>query len=138
MELGSFSLHILFSYAVNVLIANCKSMFSCCMWLSVAIYSASFSFPAFFWGCSLSAARPSRADWSSADIWSVGCTVIKMATGKPPWSQQYQEMAVFVSSRDALQPGWLLLYLRSVAPSLIKEKQKYLAKVSDPQSQYWQ
>ncbi|GAB4824268.1 hypothetical protein Ancab_007155 [Ancistrocladus abbreviatus] len=40
------------------------------------------------------------------------------------------EMAVFVSSRDALQPGWLLLYLRSVAPSLIKEKQKYLAKYS--------
>ncbi|GAB4858173.1 hypothetical protein Ancab_009570 [Ancistrocladus abbreviatus] len=40
----------------------------------------------------------------------------------------YRKMATFVSSSDALQPGWLLSYLRSIGPSEIKEKQKYLAK----------
>lgn len=42
----------------------------------------------------------------------------------------YRKMALFVSSSNALKPGWLLSYLQGIGPSEIKEKQRYLAKYS--------
>ncbi|CAA2968065.1 probable arabinosyltransferase ARAD1 [Olea europaea subsp. europaea] len=42
----------------------------------------------------------------------------------------YQRIALFVSSSDALQPGWLLTFLRSVSPAQIKEMQLNLAKMA--------
>lgn len=42
----------------------------------------------------------------------------------------YRKMALFVSSSDALKPGWLLSYLKGIGPSEIKVKQRYLAKYS--------
>ncbi|KAL8253208.1 hypothetical protein R6Q59_036901 [Mikania micrantha] len=40
----------------------------------------------------------------------------------------YRKIALFVSSSDAVQPGWLLTYLRSIKSTLIREMQDNLAK----------
>ncbi|CAI9767782.1 unnamed protein product [Fraxinus pennsylvanica] len=42
----------------------------------------------------------------------------------------YRKIALFVSSDDALQPGWLLTFLRSVSPAQIREMQLNLVKHS--------
>ncbi|EPS66093.1 exostosin family protein-like protein [Genlisea aurea] len=40
----------------------------------------------------------------------------------------YRKIALFVSSSDAMQPGWLVSYLRGISATEIKEKQINLAK----------
>ncbi|PNX71604.1 putative glucuronoxylan glucuronosyltransferase F8H-like protein [Trifolium pratense] len=40
------------------------------------------------------------------------------------------QIALFVSSNDALKSGWLLKYLRDIRPAHIKDMQQNLAKYS--------
>jgi len=39
------------------------------------------------------------------------------------------QIALFISSNDAVKPGWLLKYLKGIRPAHIKEMQQNLAKV---------
>lgn len=42
----------------------------------------------------------------------------------------YRKIALFISSNDAVKPGWLLKYLKGITPAHIKEMQQNLAKYS--------
>lgn len=46
-------------------------------------------------------------------------------------SNHLLQIALFVSSSDAVQQGWLLAYLRSIKPTQIRQMQDNLAKVCD-------
>ncbi|RDX98188.1 putative arabinosyltransferase ARAD1, partial [Mucuna pruriens] len=42
----------------------------------------------------------------------------------------YRKIALFISSNDAVKPGWILKYLKGITPAHIKEMQQNLAKYS--------
>ena len=48
-----------------------------------------------------------------SDIWSLGCTIIEMATGQPPWSQYSNQITALYNIMNATNPPELPGFLTS-------------------------
>jgi len=55
----------------------------------------------------------------AADIWSVGCTIIEMATAKPPWNHFSQEIAAIFHIANAREPPKIPSWLSNTAQEFL-------------------
>lgn len=46
-----------------------------------------------------------------SDIWAIGCTLIEMATGIPPWSEYNNPMTILYNIMNSKEPPMIPTYL---------------------------
>lgn len=46
-----------------------------------------------------------------SDIWAIGCTLIEMATGEPPWSEFTNPMTILYNIMESKEPPYIPDYL---------------------------
>jgi mitogen-activated protein kinase kinase kinase len=64
-----------------------------------------------------------------SDIWAIGCTVIEMATGEPPWSECNHPMTVLYKIMESKEPPKIPENLSAECKDFISHCLKYNKKI---------